>query len=189
MKGKGIWQALPSPVGQYVAFRTSSIGDADVWYRALSGDTSTKAVSATKFTELAPRFSPDGRWIAYQTDESGANEIVIRPFLGPGVATPVSVGGGISPMWSRDGHKIFYWTANQFREATVTSTPTFSVTSRQTLFSADYAAGYGYPAFDVMPDGATFLMMRSVENRRDEVVVVHNFRALLKSRAKDAKGQ
>ena len=98
MKGKGIWQAVQSPDGQYVVFRTSSTGDADIWYRRLSGDTSTKAVSATKFAELAPRFSPDGRWIVYQTDESGTAEVVVRPFPGPGVSTPVSVSGGISPM-------------------------------------------------------------------------------------------
>ena len=57
------------------------------------------------------------------------------------------------------------------------------------LFTADYQAGYGQAGYDVMPDGASFLMMRSAENRRDEIVVVQNFKALLKSRAKDTKAQ
>ncbi len=189
MKGKGIWQAIPSPDGQSVVFRTGSIGEADIWWRRLSGDTGTKDVSATKFTELAPRFSPDGRWLVYQTDESGTFEVVVRPFPGPGVTTPVSVGGGVSPMWSRDGRKIYYWTAGQLREATVSTSPTFSVTSRQTLFTASFSPGSGHAAYDPMPDGASFLMLQSVENRRDEIVVVHNLRALLRSRAQDAKGQ
>ena len=120
-------------------FRTSSTGDADIWYRRLSGDTSTKAVSATKFAELAPP---------------------------------------VSPMWSRDGRKIYYWSASQFIEAILSTNPAFGVASRRMLFTADYQAGYGQAGYDVMPDGASFLMTRSVENRRDEIVVVHKLQGL-----------
>jgi len=63
----------------------------------------------TGFNEIHPVFSPDGRWIAYASDSSGALEIYVRPFPGPGSQWQVSVGGGYVPMWSHDG-RLFYET-------------------------------------------------------------------------------
>jgi eukaryotic-like serine/threonine-protein kinase len=189
VKGKGVWEAIVTPDNQTVVFRTGSVGTADIWYRHIAGDTATKAISATKFTEMAPRLSPDGHWIAYQTDEGGAIDVVVRPFPGPGPSHPVSIGGGTSPVWSRDGRKLFYWSGNKFIEAQVTTGQTFGVSGRKVLFTAEYLPGTGHAAYDVMPDGVSFVMSRPVEARGDEIVVIHNFAALLKARAKDASAK
>lgn len=62
----------------------------------------------TEFDEAMGQFSPDGKWIAYQTSESGVHDIVVRPFPGPGGVWPVSSGGGTQPRWSRDGKTLYY---------------------------------------------------------------------------------
>ena len=62
----------------------------------------------TSFDEVQGQFSPDGRWVAYASNESGLYEIYIRPFHGPGGKKQVSTGGGIYPRWRHDGHELFY---------------------------------------------------------------------------------
>ena len=64
------------------------------------------------FIERQPAFSPDGRWLAYQSNESGNNEVYVRPFPGPGGKWQVSTGGGVLPKWSRNGKELFYRTAD-----------------------------------------------------------------------------
>ena len=66
----------------------------------------------TQFFETDPEFSPDGRWIAYISNESGANEIYVRPFPGPGGKTQISTGGGSLPQWSRTGKELYYTRIN-----------------------------------------------------------------------------
>src|SRR5206468_11822974 len=63
---------------------------------------------STPFTEARPRFSPDGRWLAYESNESGAFEIYVRPFPGPGGKWPISTGGGANAVWSRARHELLY---------------------------------------------------------------------------------
>ena len=64
----------------------------------------------TEFDEALGQFSPDGKWVAYQTNESGVHDIAVRPFPGPGGVWPVSSGGGTQPRWSRDGKTLYYAT-------------------------------------------------------------------------------
>ncbi|HEX5109559.1 MAG TPA: protein kinase [Vicinamibacterales bacterium] len=71
-------------------------------------------VTKTPFIELTPRVSPDGRWVAYASNEPGEYRIYIRSFPEPGVRQPVSPAGGLEPRWSRDGRELFYYTGNQF---------------------------------------------------------------------------
>jgi serine/threonine-protein kinase len=62
----------------------------------------------TEFSEIAPEFSPDGRWLAYTSNESGSTEVYVRPFPGPGGRTQVSSGGGMFPMWARNRQELFF---------------------------------------------------------------------------------
>jgi len=66
----------------------------------------------TPATEILPEFSPDGHWIAYRSNESGVNEIYVRPFPGPGAKSQVSVDGGLYGIWSKNGRELFYETAD-----------------------------------------------------------------------------
>jgi Tol biopolymer transport system component len=66
----------------------------------------------TPADETAPRFSPDGRWIAYRSNESGSDEVYVRPFPGPGGKSQISTAGGLYGIWSKNGHELFYETAD-----------------------------------------------------------------------------
>jgi Tol biopolymer transport system component len=98
-----------SPDGRYILYRSDSPKtDADLWALPLVGDRKPLAVAATPFDEVDGRFSPDGRWIAYVSNEAGRSEIYVQPFPGPGPKAQLSVGGGTTPRWRRDGRELFY---------------------------------------------------------------------------------
>jgi serine/threonine-protein kinase len=83
--------------------------DTDLWYRRLSGDTTSKPLSiGGGYVELAPALSPDGRWLAYNSNETGTNQVYVRPFPGAGARKLVSIDGGSEAIWSRDGKTLFY---------------------------------------------------------------------------------
>ena len=67
----------------------------------------------TPFDKRYPAFSPDGRWLAYSSDESGTYELYVRPFARPGGRWPISTGGGRRPVWSRDGRELLFETSDQ----------------------------------------------------------------------------
>jgi len=175
--GKDVNAGLLTHDGKIIIFRTGAAGTADIWYRRLEGDTTVFGVATTRFNELAPRISPDGRWIAYVSDESGAFEVYVRPFPGPGAQIPVSVGGGSAPVWSPDGRRIFYMRGNRMVAASVAPNPTFSVSKRDVLFEGDYINAVAHASFDVAPDGKSFLMLRPVDAGGEQIVVIPNWAA------------
>jgi Tol biopolymer transport system component len=80
----------------------------DIWALPIEGDRHPFPVVQTAFDERDAQFSPDGKWIAYQSNESGRFEIYVQPFPGPGGKTQVSIDGGAQPRWQRDGRELFY---------------------------------------------------------------------------------
>src|SRR5437588_6608101 len=80
----------------------------DLWLLTMSGDRKPTPFLTTRFNEAAPTFSPDGRWVAYQSNESGRNEIYVTPFPQTGAKWQVSTAGGTEPRWRKDSHEIFY---------------------------------------------------------------------------------
>jgi Tol biopolymer transport system component len=80
----------------------------DIWALPQDGDRRPFPVVQTNFDERDAQFSPDGRWIAYQSNESGRFEVYVQPFPGPGGKTQISTGGGAQPRWQRDGRELFY---------------------------------------------------------------------------------
>jgi dipeptidyl aminopeptidase/acylaminoacyl peptidase len=94
-----------SPDGQFLLYST---GDKDIWALPMWGDRKPFPVVQAPFDELNGQFSPDGRWIAYQSNESGRFEIYVQRFPGPGPKTPVSSGGGDQVRWRKDGKELFY---------------------------------------------------------------------------------
>ncbi len=85
----------------------------DLWVYELDGGESGRVFLSTPFVEEEARFSPDGKWIAYQSDESGSEEVYVRPFPGPGGKWMVSAGGGRYPRWSSDGKRLFFIDPNR----------------------------------------------------------------------------
>ncbi len=129
----------------------------------LDGDSMTKPLLVNSATKLAPRFSPDGNWLAYSSDETGRSEVYIQPFPGPGRRVQISTDGGEQPAWSADG-RLFYRAKQSMMVAQLSRTAAeASVTSRRKLFDGDfYGSGEFAQAYDVSPDGTHFLMARRI---------------------------
>jgi Tol biopolymer transport system component len=105
------WPLDWSDDGRFVLYRSTDANYAasDLWALPMTGDDRTPiAVARTRFEERTGEISPDGRWVAYETDESGRSEIVLQAFPSPSAIVPVSTGGGVAPRWSRDGATIHF---------------------------------------------------------------------------------
>jgi Tol biopolymer transport system component len=178
--------------GAWLVLRTDNgtAGAGDLVGVRMNGDTAEVELVASRFTEMHPAVSPDGRWLAYISDESGGNEVYVRPFPGPGSKVLVSQGGGAEPIWSRDGRELFYrgsvTDGLRLIAARVETAAEFRVLSRTALFEdADYEGATPHANYDVMPDGQSFIMVK--QGRFTEVSYVANWPALL-TRA-EASGQ
>jgi len=184
LNGSGdVWEGQFSPDGKTLVYRRGTVGNADIWYRRLQGDTTPQSVATSAFTEWGARISPNGRWVAYSADDSHAMQVYVRPLPGPGPRVQVSVDGGGNPVWSPDGRRIFFLSNQRMIVATVTTSPTFTVTSRKLLFTSEFSDLPGHASYDVAPDGKTFLMLKpSISG--DKVIVADNWRAELHARLK-----
>jgi serine/threonine-protein kinase len=138
------------PSGKWLAY---DIGG-DIYVLALTDRKAQPFVASPEFTEAFPAFSPDGRWIAYQSTETGRSEIYVRAFPGPGGKTQVSTEGGARPRWSHDGKQLFFRLGPRMFATAVTPGPTFVAAAPRVLFEGQYP-----PPYDVAPDGR-FLMVR-----------------------------
>ena len=109
--------------------------------------------------------SPDGKWVAYQSDESGENRIYVHSFPIISGQRSISPGLGVDPVWSPDGRKIYYRSGPEFMSVDVITEPTFTVSAPELLFEGpnyDRSAGAGWVrTWDVHPDGDRFVMVRS----------------------------
>jgi serine/threonine-protein kinase len=127
----------------------------DIWILSPK-DKTKRPFARTPFAEIAPRFSRDGRWMAYSSNESGRSEVYVRPFPGPGGKSQVSTSGGGTPIWSPDGGEIFYRMGTKLMAVPVTTGPTFRAGTPSVLFDGPYGGPY-----DVMPDGRRFVMIQT----------------------------
>jgi serine/threonine-protein kinase len=134
------------------------------------------------FDEWSAAFSPDGRWLAYQSNESGRNEVCVRPFPGAGEKTQVSTGGGIHPTWSRNGKELFYQQPTDWAlmvATYVTEGDSFRFEKPQQLAGRLPRRGIGMPGFDLHPDGQRFAVLKDAEEpteaRQNHVVLIPHF--------------
>ena len=158
-------QTLPawSPDGGTILFQTGGAIDSrsDLAMLAASGDRMPKLWVQTMFYEGEPSFSPDGRWVAYVSDQTGAAEVWVRPFPGPGSPVRLSPNGGRDPMWSRNGRELFYQEGNKLMAAAIMTTGgQLRFTTPQMLFEGGFIPWEPNTprTYDVAPDGR-FLML------------------------------
>lgn len=136
---------------------------------------------ATPFIERSPQLSPNGRWVAYVSNESGRDEVYVRAFPGPGGVWQISTGGGIEPMWAHSGRELFYRSGEGLVAVQVQAGATFAVGSREVLFRTDaYRSNVNHTAYDVSADDETFVFVKSAVS--NELVVVLNWFEELKER-------
>ncbi len=179
--------AALSPDGRVLALgRGVGVGEFDILIARLEGDTVPAPFAATPANEVAPRFSPDGRWLAYASDESGRYEVYVLPYPGPGPRIHISDGGGGQPVWAGNSRRIFYRAGRAMMVAELaTRGSSLSVSGRRALFEGDYYLadpGALIPAYDVSPDGQRFAMARVVGGSRSEIVVWMNWLGQLAAR-------
>ena len=139
-------------------------------------------ILATPFNERWPIFSPDGRWLAYRSDESGRYEVYVRSFPGPGGKWQVSTGGGDWPVWSKKGQELFYRSSEGMMVASYTTNGEAFVASKPRLWAAKRDLG---AYFDVAPDGKRFAVVQAErsEQSTQHVMLLLNFFDELRRRA------
>lgn len=154
-------------------------GRGDIIVTRVRGDNEPVAYLRTPFHESGGVLSPDGRWMAYESDESGTSDVYVDRFPTPGTRARLTLGGGSEPRWSRDGTQIFFRRGHEIHAVTLTRTGD-AVTAASSAKLLD--AGADIRSFDVTSDGQRFLVNvpASVEENHPLTVLV-NVRSLLPS--------
>jgi len=136
----------------------------DVIELALQSNGSMARLVNSQFNEYAAALSPDGHWLAYQSNESGRPEIYVRDLSAVGGRTPISTDGGEEPRWAHDGRELFYRKQDSFMSVVCETNPTFRAGTPKELFKGvfDLRSNSGV-TYDVDPKGGRFLMIRPAE--------------------------
>lgn len=147
-----------SPDGKVIAFDrlTPATGLTHIEILPVGGK--PESILTAQFDTRQARFAPNGRWLAYVSNESGRYEVYVRPYPGPGKRWQVSTNGGSEPRWSRNGQELFYRDGDKLIAATLRTEPDFSAGSPQVLFVGSFETEY-----DVSPDGQRFVMIKRPE--------------------------
>jgi len=154
--------------------------DRDIWLVSADGKRQARRWFESPYAESAAAFSPDGKWIAYVSDESGRKEVYIRPFPGDGGRIKISSEGGAEPVWTRGGHELLYRQGNQFLSVDIRTEPGLAAGTPRVLFSGDFLPGgredapFGY---DISSDGNAIYAVReiSVPEPERHLAVVTNW--------------
>jgi len=173
-------------------FAEAANGKADLYVLSIR-DGTTKSYLQTPANEWQARFSPDGDWVAYVSDETGNSEVYVRPFPIPpsgGVKSLISTTGGTQPRWSRDRKTIYYLGGDgqSVMAANVKLTPTFSAGAPRRLFDVPSAQVLPevvnpFSSWDVAPDGKRFLVTTGAaqdSSKQAPISIVMNWFGLVK---------
>jgi hypothetical protein len=183
---KPVTAVVPAPVANRFAIVTTpnnfdiSIADGE---RAAD----MRRFVGTPVAEGGPRFSPDGKWVAYFSDATGQREVYVAAASGEGTPHQVSIGGGAEPVWARTGSTLYYRGGGKLIAAQLQLAPTFVVTGRTPLFEDHFRASAGFAAYDVAADGKSFIMLGNRAETAQKLVVVNNWAEELKERMTAAR--
>jgi serine/threonine-protein kinase len=163
-----------SPDGRTLAFTQMDNPESgsDIYTLSLRDNRAIRALIRTKFSEGSPKFSPDGKWLAYSSNESGRPEVYAMQFPGPGSTVQLSTNGGTDPVWRHDGRELYYRDGNQMMAVSVTAGRT-TFAKPIALWQGHYLAGVGSSCgmsgptsanYDVSADGRRFLMIEDTSD-------------------------
>jgi serine/threonine-protein kinase len=179
-----------SPDGHVLAFtQVNAETGTDVYVLDMAGDRMPRPFVQTRFAEGSPKFSPDGRWIAYASNESGRNEIYVKAYPGPGAKIQVSVDGGTDAVWRPKGGELYYRDGDKMMVVQVDTKGPFQSSRPKLLWMGRYAHGLGSQCgppgttssnYDVTTDGQRFLMIKDDEIAPTQINVVLNWTEELK---------
>jgi dipeptidyl aminopeptidase/acylaminoacyl peptidase len=148
-----------TPDGRTVVFQET--GSTTSGIRAMDFDSTQAArtIVPAAFGESNPALSPDGRWLAYQSDQTGQMEVYVQSYPQPGARVPISLQGGSEPAWAHNGRDLFYRSGDSLMVAPVKLSPTFTVTERRRLFTGSFLSGGSFRDYDVAPDDQHYVMI------------------------------
>jgi Tol biopolymer transport system component len=169
--------------GRSILFRTVAImpnPDNDIWAMSAEADAMPQAIVRTPFEERDAQFSPDGRWIAYQSNDSGQHEVYVQPFREPGERVRISTDGGVQVRWRADGEELFYLTLQGALNAVpvhVRGDGGLRAGTPVPLFQTSIGSvqGVSLPNYIAAPDGRRFLMDTVVEAAAAPISVIVNW--------------
>jgi serine/threonine-protein kinase len=174
-------EVMYSPDGEWLVYRRNL----DLFARRVGSEEDPVTLAAGGAAELHPAVSPDGRWIAFISVESGTPEVFVHPFPNTGDARwQISTDGGVEPVWAHSGQEIFYRSLDeQLISVAVSSGHTFVVGETRALFADTFVRNLASPFYDVAPDDQRFVMIRDAAgDDLGQIVIVENFSEELKER-------
>jgi len=174
--------AVPSPDGSFLVL-TVFAGNplsGDFYIAPMDSVARVRPLLLTPESETQPSISPDGRWLAYCSNESGQRFVHLRSMAGASGRTVISTGTATDPRWSRDGRQLFYRSGGHVLVATIDTSPPVHVIRRDTLFADIYASESG-TTYDVTADGAQFLFTKAAAES-DHIVVAFGWLDALRER-------
>ena len=164
-------RAVFSPDSKSVVFMALSPSTGqDLWAARLDGDRTPRPLVQTSFNETDPALSPDGRWLAYVSNETDQPEVYVQPYPGPGRKSRVSIQGGRRPIWSRDGRELFYRIGDAMMGVKVQAETSVSLGQPQLLFRKNASLAY-----DVSRDGRFLIIERLPASPARPIAVVLNW--------------
>jgi eukaryotic-like serine/threonine-protein kinase len=179
-----VWEAEWSPDGQWIVYRAGTSGlSYDLFAVRTTGDTTVVPLVSTPFFERAMTISPNGRFIAYVSDESGRDEVYVRPFPNAGESRwLVSTSGGTEPRWAHNGRELFYVSPNQdLNIVDVSTAGIFTAGKPRRLFAIGaYMRDQSNHAYDISSDDQRFLMIQPSAQTVGPPVLVENWVEVLK---------
>jgi Tol biopolymer transport system component len=124
-----------------------------------------------------PAFSSNGRWVAYDSAETGRVEVYVRPFPEPGGITKISTEGGYEPLWSRDGKELFYRCGDKMMAVTIETEPELKVGTPRELFKGQFRGTTSHLglSYDIAPDGRFIMIQEDEESAKTRINVVLNW--------------
>jgi eukaryotic-like serine/threonine-protein kinase len=170
--------------GRFLSYTQLSPRGYDLHIASLSGDAKETSFLASPANEVQARFAPNGRWLAYASDESGKFEVYVRPFPAASGQSLISAAGGMQPEWRRDGKELFYISTDRKLMAVPVTTEgtTFSAGAPRALFEVQMPEQTPpYPTdYAVAMDGQRFLVNTVVDQpARPALTVIVNWAAEL----------
>ena len=186
----GVHSISFSQRGNYIAARRQvAIGrggrGGDIWIASIDSPRALRPFLSTPATEITPAVSPDGRLLAYVSDETGEPEVYVRPLPGPGGRATVSIKGGVEPVWSPNGRELFYRSPTHIMSATITERPELDVTRRDTLFADVYVSTVVATNFGIFPNSEEFIFVHNQPGSSRGFYAIANFTEELTRRTRE----
>jgi Tol biopolymer transport system component len=180
-----------SPDGKELVFDVQdAINASDIWVMPANDFSKARPWLRTTASEARARFSPNGRWLAYVSNETGRFEVYVRPFAGPGGKQQISTEGGLEPLWAPTGKELFYRSGRKMMVVEVTTDSSFTKNAPRLLFEGQFV-GPNIPIgrSAISPDGERFLMLEPVDSSQpaNQMNIVLNWSEELKKKVARGK--